>query len=144
MSGNTTEYPREEVERAFEKTLELQNAENWEEWLLTLTEDAIYAECEFGVMRGRDEIGTWLIPDMKRNTGWTFPERFRLIDGNRVSFGWWNRLPGKREDGSHFEFMGTSYKIYAGNRLFSYHEDVYNLKHGIEVIKEWHLQNREI
>ena len=33
--------------------------------------------------------------------------------------------------------MGSSYKIYAGNGLFSYHEDIYNLKHGIKVIKEW-------
>jgi len=34
------------------------------------------------------------------------------------------------------------YKVYAGNQLFSYHEDVYNLKHSIDVIKEWHQHDR--
>ena len=66
-----------------------------------------------------------------------FPERYRVIEGRNVSYGWWNRLPGTRPDGSHYEFMGTSYKVYAGDGRFSYHEDVYNLKQGIEVIKEW-------
>ena len=130
-------YERAEVERAFERTLELQVQGDWSEWLLTLTEDAVYAECEVGIMRGREAIGAWLLPDMERVSSWTFPERYRLIDGNRVSYGWWNRLPGVRADGAHFEFMGTSYKVYAGDGLFSFHEDVYNLKQGIEVIKEW-------
>ena len=66
-----------------------------------------------------------------------------MIEGNRVAYGWWNRLPGNRSDGSHYEFMGTSCKVYAGNGLFSYHEDVYNLKHGIEVIKEWTAAQQE-
>ncbi len=137
MSIPEQEFDRDEVERAFDNTLALQMQENWKQWLLTLTEDAVYAECEVGIMRGRKDIGAWLIPDMERARGWSFPERYRMIEGNRVSYGWWNRLPGTRSDGSHYEFMGTSYKIYAGNGLFSYHEDVYNLKHGIEVIKEW-------
>ena len=137
MSVPEHEVERAEVERAFDRTLALQTQGNWSEWLLTLTEDAVYAECEVGIMRGREAIGAWLLPDMERASRWTFPERYRLIDGNRVSYGWWNRLPGTRADGSHYEFMGTSYKIYAGDGLFSYHEDVYNLKQGIEVIKEW-------
>jgi hypothetical protein len=115
----------------------LQTQGNWKEWLLTLTEDAVYAECEVGIMRGREAIGAWLIPDMERARNWSFPERYRLIEGNRVSYGWWNRLPGIRPDGSHYEFMGTSCKVYAGGGLFSYHEDVYNLKQGIDVIKAW-------
>ena len=126
-----------EVEAAFDTTLALQSQGDWKQWVLTLTEDAVYAECEVGVMRGREAIAAWLIPDMERARDWTFPERYRLIQDNRVSYGWWNRLPGSRPDGSHYEFMGTSYKVYAGDGLFSYHEDVYNLKQGIEVIKEW-------
>ena len=131
------EPDRAEIEAAFDRTLALQAQENWQEWLLTLSEDAVYVECEVGIMRGREAIGAWLIPDMERARGWSFPERFRLIEGNRVSYGWFNRMPGVRPDGSHYEFMGTSYKVYAGDGLFSYHEDVYNLKQGIEVIKEW-------
>ncbi len=137
MSALEHEVDRAEVERAFERTLALQTQENWSEWLLTLTEDAVYAECEVGIMHGREAIGAWLIPDMERARDWTYPERNRLIEDNRVSYGWWTRLPGTRPDGSHYEFMGTSYKVYAGDGLFSFHEDVYNLKHGIEVIKEW-------
>lgn len=136
------ELDRAEVERAFDRTLELQAQGDWSEWLLTLTEDAVYAECEVGIMRGRDAIGAWLLPDMERASDWTFPERYRLIDGGCVSYGWWNRLPGARADGSHYEFMGTSYKVYAGDGLFSYHEDVYNLKHGIEVITQWHAAQK--
>lgn len=137
MSDPEKVFEPSEVERAFEHTLELQAAGNWKEWVLTLTENAVYAECEVGVMRGRDAIGAWLLPDMARASSWTFPERYRLIEGNRVSYGWWNRLPGTRPDGSHYEFMGTSCKVYAGDGLFSYHEDVYNLKQGIAVIQEW-------
>ncbi len=137
MSVPKSEADRAEIEQAFDHTLALQAEENWQAWLLTLTEDAVYAECEVGVMRGREAIGAWLIPDMERARSWTFPERYRLIEGNRVSYGWWNRLPGARPDGSYYEFMGTSCKLYAGDGLFSYHEDVYNLKHGIEVIQQW-------
>ncbi len=137
MSDQEHEIDRAEVERAFDRTLTLQAEGNWKEWVQTLSEDAVYAECEVGIMRGRDTIGAWLIPDMERARDWTFPERYRFIEGSRVAYGWWNRLPGTRPDGSHYEFMGSSYKIYAGNGLFSYHEDIYNLKHGIQVIKEW-------
>ena len=137
MSATQDDVTRGEVEAAFDRTLELQTAADWKQWLMTLTEDAVYAECEVGVMRGRETIGAWLIPDMERAKGWTFPERYRVIEGRNVSYGWWNRLPGTRPDGSRYEFMGTSYKIYAGDGRFSYHEDVYNLKHGIEVIREW-------
>jgi len=138
MSDSKQDLEPNEVELAFERTLELQTKGDWAAWLLTLTEDAVYAECEFGVMRGRAEIGAWLLPDMERAKDWTFPERYRVIEGNFVCYGWWNRLPGTRADGSHYEFMGSSYKIYAADGLFSYHEDIYNLKHGMGVIKQWH------
>ena len=114
MPALAYEPGRAEIEAAFDRTLALQAQENWQEWLLTLSEDAVYVECEVGIMRGREAIGAWLIPDMERARGWLFPERYRLIEDCRVSYGWWNRLPGTRPDGSHYEFMGTSYKIYAG------------------------------
>ncbi len=96
MSDSKQDLEPSEVELAFERTLELQTKGDWAAWLLTLTEDAVYVECEFGVMRGRAEIGAWLLPDMERAKDWTFPERYRVIEGNSVCYGWWNRLPGTR------------------------------------------------
>lgn len=135
-------YSREEVERAFEATLRLQANEDWESFAQTFTPDAVYEECEFGRMVGREAIVEWLLPAMEPCKGWVYPERWRVVEGNRVSYGWYNRLPGRRPDGTYYEFLGTSCKVYAGNGQFSYHEDVYNMKACITVIKEWSAAHR--
>jgi len=134
-------FPRDEVLSAFEVFLDMQERDDWEATIGTFTEDGVYNECHAGRMVGHDEIRAWLLPAMEPCKGWTYPERWRAIDGDHIAYGWLNRLPGQRPDGSYYEFMGTSVKVYAGDGLFSYHEDVYNMQTCIEVITEWRKAN---
>jgi hypothetical protein len=67
---------------------------------------------------------------------WRFPHFGSLIDGDEVILRWSNRLPGQREDGSHYECPGISYLTYAGDGRFSYEEDLMNMVHLMEVIGE--------
>jgi hypothetical protein len=46
-------------------------------------------------------------------------------------------LPGKRLDGSYYEFPGLSVSVYAGNGQWSYQEDVYNWEIAEKVIKDY-------
>lgn len=132
------EFAPEEVLQAFDRFLEMQERDDWEATIHTFTSDGVYDECHAGRMVGHDAIRAWLIPAMEPCAGWTYPERWRAVDGNRIAYGWWNRLPGQRPDGSYYQFMGTSLKVYAGDGLFSYHEDVYNMNACTEVIGDWH------
>jgi hypothetical protein len=40
--------------------------------------------------------------------GWTFPQDWQLVEGDRLVTAWRNRLPGRRADGSFFEAPGMS------------------------------------
>jgi hypothetical protein len=48
-----------------------------------------------------------------------------------------NRLPGRRIDGSYYEFAGFTVMEYAGNGQFSLQEDIYNWEEVVPVLKEW-------
>ena len=83
--------------------------------------DEFYAEnchylCEYGgTMRvmatsraeikathyGREMLVGW--------EGWTFPIERYCTQGNQIITHWWNRGPGKREDGSYFQTPGVSF-----------------------------------
>jgi hypothetical protein len=60
-----------------------------------------------------------------------------VIEGSRIVFKWLNRLPGRRSDGSHYEFGGITTMLYAGNGEFSYQEDVYNFEETKKLLEEW-------
>jgi len=132
-----SDFAREEVLAAFDAFLVLQEADDWEATIGTFTPDGVYDECHAGRMVGHDAIRAWLLPAMEPCQGWTYPERWRAVEGSHIAYGWYNRLPGQRADGSFYEFMGTSLKVYAGDGLFSYHEDVYNMQACLDVIGEW-------
>ena len=137
-----TSFSRSEVQAAFDHRMALQDADDWHTFGMTFTPDAVYEECHFGTMVGRDAILGWLVPVMEPCKGWTYPERWRAVEGDHIAYGWYNRLPGQRPDGSHYEFMGSSVKVYAGDGLCSYHEDVYNMQTCVEVIREWNQAHR--
>jgi hypothetical protein len=48
-----------------------------------------------------------------------------------------NRLPGKRPDGSYYEFAGLTVMEYAGDGQFSFQEDVYNWEEVVPILEEW-------
>ena len=130
-------FPRDEVERAFATTREAQDHEDWSAYADCFTEDAVYVEHQFGTMRGREAIRAWLVPIMEQCRGWTFPTEWLVIDGDRLVFKWWNRLPGRREDGGFYEFAGVTTMVYAGSGRFSFQEDVYNFEETKKVLEDW-------
>jgi hypothetical protein len=103
--------------------MDLQDADDWDGFGKTFTEDAVYHEHHYGIFRGRKAILEWLVPVMEYCKGWTYPVEWVAIDGNRVVHKWMNRLPGKRADGSYFEFAGMTAMEYAGGGRFSFQED---------------------
>lgn len=130
-------FRRAEVEAAFQTTRARQDADDWDGYTDCFTEDAIYVEHHFGVFEGRERIRAWLVPVMAPLVGWSYPTEWCVIEGNRVVFLWKNRLPGRRPDGSYYEFSGVTTMLYAGEGRFSYQEDIYNFDETRKVMKEW-------
>ncbi len=131
------QYGREEIEAAFRKRMALQDANDWAGFGGTFTDDAVYLEHHYGVFRGKKAILEWIVPVMEHCRDWTFPVEWVCIDGNRVVHKWQNRLPGRRPDGSFYEFAGITVMEYAGNGLFSFQEDMYNRHETDKVLAEW-------
>ena len=137
-----TEFSRAEVEQAFEHYMEVQQARDWPKLADVFTDDAVYEEAHFGTFRGRGEIREFLAKSMADLGDWTFPTEWVAIDGSRVVFKWWNRLPGQRADGSHYEFPGITVLEYGGDNRWSFEEDIYNFETCIAVMKEWNQAQR--
>ena len=132
-----SEFSREEIEREFQRRIAMQERDDWKGFGETFTQNAVYVEHHEGTFEGREAILAWLIPVMDRCRGWTYPIDWVAIDGNRVIYHWKNRLPGKRPDGSFYEFAGLSVVEYAGNGQWSFQEDVYNWEIGEKVIQDY-------
>ncbi|MFI5397470.1 MAG: YybH family protein [Candidatus Binatia bacterium] len=132
-----TQFDRQEIEAAWRKRMALQDADDWEGFGKTFTDDAVYIEHQFGVFAGRDRILAWLVPVMEYCKDWTYPVEWVAIDGNRIVHKWQNRLPGQRPDGTYYEFAGITVMLYAGNGMFSFQEDFYNQYELDKVLKEW-------
>jgi hypothetical protein len=130
-------YSRDEIEKAWKHRMHLQDTDDWDGFGRTFTEDAVYIEHHYGVFRGKKAILDWIVPVMEYCKGWTFPVEWVVIDGNRVVHKWLNRLPGKRADGTYYEFAGITAMEYAGNGTFSFQEDMYNRHETDKVIEEW-------
>lgn len=132
-----TQYSREEIRAALDQRLVLQDADDWDAFGKTFTEDAVYVEHHEGTFEGRKAILEWLVPVMEQCKGWTFPIDWVVIEGNRVVYKWQNRLPGSKPDGTFYEFGGVTICEYAGNGTWSYQEDVYNFEETLAVLTEW-------
>ena len=100
------------------------------------TEDATYIDPAWGRYEGKSAITAFLDDSMGGLEGWTFPHEFEMVQGNRLLTRWCNRLPGQRADGSHYDVPAYSYFIYAGDGLFSQSEDIFNMVHVNELIRE--------
>jgi hypothetical protein len=131
------EFGREEIRQAFDKRIALQERDDWAGFGNTFTEDAVYVEHHMGTFRGREAILDWLVPVMAQCKGWTYPIDWVAIDGNRLVYHWRNRLPGRRSDGTDYEFAGITVTEYAGEGRWSFQEDLYNWEKALEVLKEW-------
>ncbi len=138
---------REQVEtRAAALSRAFEDAARRNEWAWIA--DEFYAEdchylCEYGgTMRvfagSRDEIRTTHYGrDMRVGwDGWSFPiERYTTHD-NRIITHWWNRGPGQRADGSHYQTPGVSFITVGEDGLFTEQLDLFDLAHQMHLCDE--------
>ena len=108
----------------------------WEDLAEFFTEDAVYIDPAWGRIEGREAIRRFMVESMSGLEGWTFPREWTGIEGDRLVSVWQNRLPGARPDGSPWQALGVSVLTYAGRGLFSSEEDVLNMAHVLELIRE--------
>jgi ketosteroid isomerase-like protein len=99
------------------------------------TEDAVYVDPAWGRTQGRAAIARFLDDSMAGLDGWTFPEEWTMVEGDRVVSFWWNRLPGVTGDGRPLQAPGVSILRYAGDGRFDYELDVLNLAEVFELMK---------
>ncbi len=136
------EFPRQEVEAAIKRYFELANqcaaSGNWNPWADLFTEDAIYIEHSFGVIRGgREGIRKWVMgatkglpTDMRMGLEWF------MIDGDRCMFYCPNRWPAP-DGGKPFRYAMVSIMAYAGDGQWCYEEDIANTHEQAWVHEAW-------
>jgi ketosteroid isomerase-like protein len=132
---------RAEIEAAVDRYLEIRSAAEegrgpWEGLDEMFTDDATFIDPAWGRVEGIEALREFWHDSMVGLDDWRFPHEWAVIDGDRVVLKWWNRLPGTRDDGSHYQVPGLSVLEYAGDGRFSYEEDIMNMAHLFEVIAE--------
>jgi len=133
--------PESALRAAANKLIEYhQQAAQKNEWTFFVDEmyaaDCVYT-CEYaGTMRveadGIDEIkATHYGRDMLVGwEGWTFPyDDVYVGSANRIVTHWWNRGPGVRTDGSHYQTPGVSFITFNDNSRIVRQFDLFDLAH---------------
>jgi ketosteroid isomerase-like protein len=134
-------HPKEEIRAAYDRYVaQRSRAEagevGWDTLADFFTEDAYFVDPAWGRVEGREAIRRFMVESMSGLEGWTFPREWTAIEGDRLVSLWQNRLPGARPDGRPWQALGVSVLRYAGKGLFASEEDVLNMVHVIELIRE--------
>ncbi len=125
------EFPRDEVEAAlanYQKTAAGAVASgDWNAWADLFTDDAIYVEHHYGVLRGGAEIKAWITNTMQGQVlDMDFPIDLRVIDNDIVMIYVPNRYVAP-DGGAPYQFVAITILCYAGDGKFCYEEDIYNV-----------------
>jgi ketosteroid isomerase-like protein len=135
-------FPEDEILAAYDRLVATRDRIEagelgWEALADFFTEEATFIDPAWGRVEGRAAIREYLEQSMAGLEGWTFPREWTaVLDGDRLVSGWQNRLPGRRDDGTPYQALGVSVLHYAGDGKFSYEEDILNMEHVIELIRE--------
>lgn len=121
---------------------------NWDIFADLFTEDATYWEHLYGVRKGRETIRPWIKETMATYPGSEMPHfscDWYVLDeqeGRAVLY-LQNQMrdPG---DGSVFSAPNVTILLYAGDNLWSYQEDVYNVDDFANMIGAWEARVREL
>jgi ketosteroid isomerase-like protein len=136
------DFPEQEIRDAYDRMVATRDRVEtgelgWQALADFFTEDATFIDPAWGRVEGRAAIRQFLEDSMAGLEGWTFPREWTAVSaGNRLISGWQNRLPGARADGSPYQALGISVLIYAGGGKFCYEEDILNMAHVVELIRE--------
>lgn len=91
------------------------------------TDDAVFIDPAWGRVEGKEAILVFLEESMAGLDDWTFPERWTMVDGDRIVTMYDQIIPG--DDGTEFRQPGISTIYYAGDGKFSYEMDLMNMAH---------------
>ncbi|MCA9562034.1 MAG: nuclear transport factor 2 family protein [Myxococcales bacterium] len=123
-------FTRDEVERAFKSYWRVGAFdERWSEWGRVFTPDVHYVEHIYGTMRGREAVQAWISklmvgPNLHVHA---FLDWY-MIENQRVVVNMTNRYYNPDPDGAPFDFPGITILEYAGDGLFRYEEDYWDLR----------------
>jgi ketosteroid isomerase-like protein len=135
-------HTRDEVEAAIGRYLAVRDGINagvgtWRDLAQFFTDDAVFIDPAWGRVEGLDEMKVTVFGEaMVGLEEWKFPTDFYMIDGDTVVVKWRQVLPGTHPDGRAFAQSGYSTLVYAGGGKFCYEEDLLNMTHLFEDIKE--------
>jgi ketosteroid isomerase-like protein len=134
-------HPPEEILETYQRYVETRSRVEagelpWDGLAAFFTEDATFIDPAWGRVEGIAAIREFLVESMRGLEDWEFPHEWAMVDGDRLIARWQNRLPGRRPDGTPYEAPGYSYLVYAGEGRFSYEEDLLNMVHVGELIRE--------
>jgi hypothetical protein len=117
-----------EVEQAFQACWTTGSLEeDWARWPEHLTEDVHYVERFFGTMHGREAVRAWITELMVVRADVHAVLDWYLVKGRRVVLSMQNRYYSPDPAGEHLDFAGLTVLEYAGNGLFGYEEDYWDL-----------------
>jgi len=138
-------FSGEEIEREYARYREVAaragSSGEWGPWADLFTEDADYVEHLYGRFLGRDAIRAWITATMAEfpnNEMTQFPVEWWVIDEDRswVVCAVWNRMQDLG-DGEVYQAINWSRLTYAGDGLWSYEEDIYNVGEFAEMMKRY-------
>ncbi|MGH7287657.1 MAG: nuclear transport factor 2 family protein [Myxococcota bacterium] len=108
----------------------------WDALADFFTEDATFIDPAWGRVEGLANIRKFLVESMAGLEDWRFPHQWHVIEDARLVSHFFNRLPGRRADGSFYEAPGVSIFEYAGDGRFRFEMDLLNMAHVNELIRE--------
>ena len=121
-------FSRAEVEAAFRNYWKIGALEErWQDWPDIFTEDVLYVEHILGTMRGRETVRDWITTLMVQNKHIHALLDWYMIEDHRVVVNMINRYYNPDPGGAPFDFPGITILHYAGDGLFNYEEDYWDL-----------------
>ena len=109
---------------------------SWDALADLFIENATYIDPAWGRFKGRNAIRHFLRDSMQGLEDRKLPTDWCVIEGNRAVSKLRNQLRGRRPDGTYYEVPGVSELEYDGGGKFSFEEDIINMVHLYEVLKE--------
>jgi uncharacterized protein (TIGR02246 family) len=130
-------FPREEVAAALvryqEAAADAVATGDWNRWADLFTEDAIYVEHQYGVIRGREAIRRWITRAMQGQAlELEFPVEWSLIDNDLVFIYCPIGYPA-RDGEARFQFVSATVLCYGGDGRWCYEEDIYNADESLRI-----------
>ena len=134
-------YAEAEIRATYERYVQTRNRVEagelgWDALAAFFTDDATFVDPAWGRIEGIHGIREFLVESMAGLEDWEFPHEWAMVQGDRLIARWQNRLPGRRADGTPYQAPGYSLMVYAGNGRFSSEEDLLNMVHVNELIRE--------